>query len=63
VTSELSSCTSVSDPVIDECYYHLSQFTSFMHLNIQSLVPKLDLLNVESRHAVFHVNVVEHTYR
>jgi hypothetical protein len=25
-----------------------------MHLNIQSLVPKLDLLNVESRHDVLH---------
>jgi hypothetical protein len=54
MTSELSSCTSVSDHIIDECYDYLSLYASFMHLNIQSLVPKLDLLNVESRHDVLH---------
>jgi hypothetical protein len=37
----------IAGPIIVEFHDCLSQFTSFMHLNMQSLVPKLDLLNVE----------------
>jgi hypothetical protein len=41
-SSQSTSISSASS--IDEC---ITQFTSFMHLNVQSLVPEIDLLNVE----------------
>jgi hypothetical protein len=43
----ISSASSISDPLLDEFDECITQFTSFMHLNVQSLVPKIDLLNVE----------------
>jgi hypothetical protein len=39
--------SSISDPLLDEFDECITQFTSFMHLNVKSLVPKIDLLNVE----------------
>ena len=43
----ISSASSISDPLLDEFDECITQFTSFMHLNVQSLVPEIDLLNVE----------------
>ena len=43
----LSSASSISAPLLDEFDECITQFTSFMHLNVQSLVPKIDLLKVE----------------
>jgi hypothetical protein len=46
-STSISSASSISDPLLDEFDECITQFTSFMHLNVQSLVPKIDLLNVE----------------
>ena len=46
-STSISSASSISDPLLDEFDECITQFTSFMHLNVQSLVPNIDLLNVE----------------
>ena len=46
-STSISSASSISDPLLDDFDECITQFTSFMHLNVQSLVPKIDLLNVE----------------
>ncbi|CAC5415948.1 unnamed protein product [Mytilus coruscus] len=45
--SEVSSVSSVSDGTLDGFNACLSAYTSFVHLNVQSLVPKLDIINAE----------------
>ena len=45
--SDVSSVSSMSDPVFDEFNACLDAYTSFVHINIQSLIPKLDIINVE----------------
>jgi hypothetical protein len=42
------SASSISDPLLDEFDECITQFTSFMHLNVQSLVPKIDFDDDES---------------
>lgn len=48
-SSDEPSLSSTSDSVIDEFQACLNHFISFMHLNIQSIVPKIDLINLELR--------------
>ncbi|CAC5418083.1 unnamed protein product [Mytilus coruscus] len=49
-SSDKSTLSSVSDLSFDEFKHCLSKFISFVHLNVQSLEPKLDLINVELQH-------------
>ncbi|VDI21638.1 Hypothetical predicted protein [Mytilus galloprovincialis] len=49
-SSDKSTVSSVSDLSFDEFKHCLSKFISFVHLNVQSLEPKLDLINVELQH-------------
>lgn len=45
--SDLSSISSLSDAMLDGFKSCLDTYTSFVHLNVQSLVPKLDIINTE----------------
>ena len=49
-STSISSASSISDPLLDELDERNIQFTSFMHLNVQSLVPNIDSLNVGLKH-------------
>ncbi|CAC5420485.1 unnamed protein product [Mytilus coruscus] len=49
-SSDKSKLSSVSELSLDDLKFCLSKFISFVHLNVQSLEPKLDLINVELLH-------------
>lgn len=48
-SSQLTTESSSSDEYFDEFSRCLNQYTSFIHLNVQSLLPKIDLIHAELR--------------